>query len=526
MKLLDRAQDEVESVVEHQPSSRLRLIKNALANLIRGGASGLAAIILPPFLVHHMPRASYSVWVLILQLSAYVGLLDFGIQTAVGRFVAHTTELNQIDQRNRIVSSAAGMLTVSALVAAVGIAAASWQFPHLFRDMPAALEHSAKFALLIVGISTAAALPASALMGVFVGFERYEVPAAVSAIGKLVNAFVLIALVRHTSSLMTLAWGTAAVNAVTMVVQWFLFRTAASHVELRTRWISRSASKEIIDYCVSLTIWSVIMLMISGLDTVIVGIVDFRRVAPYTLAVSLLTFVMGLQNALFSVMVPRAAVLGARGDAEALGSLLLKSSRYGMLLLLLTGLPLIVFGKQILNMWVGPAFAGETLWILQVLVFANIVRLSSLPYSLILIGTGQQKLVTISPAMEGLTNLIVSIIAGYRYGAVGVAFGTLVGAVVGILANLIYNMPRTSAIRIVRKQFLNESLLRPILSFAPIWAVVLPVGFSSNLPTAALLELAIPMAFATLALLWRYGLIGSERASILAQFHKQPARIV
>lgn len=521
MKPLDRTALDNNSSPVKQPSSHLRLIKNALANLVRGGASGLAAVILPPFLVHHLPRASYSIWVLILQLSAYVGLLDFGIQTAVGRFVAHTSELNQLEQRNRIVSSAVGMLAVSALIASVGVGLASWQLPHLFRDMPLYLQHSAKLALLIVGVSTALALPASALMGVFVGFERYEVPAAVAAVNKLLTAFLLIYIVRHTSSLITMAWIVALVNAGTMFLQGVLFHIAAATVQLGSRWISKSAIREIVSYCVSLTIWSIMMLMISGLDTVIVGVLDFRRVAPYALAASLLTFVMGLQNALFSVMIPRAAILGARGDSDSLGKLLLKSSRYGMLLLLLTGLPLIVFGKQILTIWVGPAFAGETLLILQVLVIGNIVRLSALPYSLLLIGTGQQKLVTVGPIMEGISNLTVSLWAGYHFGAIGVALGTLVGAIVGVTAHIVYNMPRTSAIHIVRKQYLSEGLMRPVLSFMPIWGILLPLVLSSRFSTSILLEVSLPIVLVTFALLWRYGLVGTERASILFQLHRQ-----
>ncbi len=526
MKPLHSVGDTIEKVSDNQASSHFRLVKNAVANLVRGGAAGLAAIILPPFLVHHLPRASYSVWVLILQLSAYVGLLDFGIQTAVGRFVAHTTELNQLDQRNRIVSSAVGMLIGSAAAACFGIMLAAWQLPHLFHDMPVELQNSARTALLIVGISTALSLPASALMGAFVGFERYEVPAAVAACNKLFSAFLLIFTVRYTSSLVAMAWVFGFVNFVTMILQIGLFRIAVSTVQLGIRWLSKSASKEIIDYCVSLTIWSVIMLLISGLDTVIVGVLDFRRVAPYTLAVSLLTFVMGIQNAVFSVMIPRAAILGARGDSNSLGRLLLKSSRYGMLLLLLTGLPLIIFGRQILTIWVGQVFAGETLLILQVLIVANIVRLSSLPYSLLLIGTGQQKLVTVSPIIEGISNLAVSITCGYIFGAVGVAFGTLVGAIFGVLANVIYNIPRTTAIQIARKQYLSEGLLRPLLSLAPIWAVLLPIALISKISNIVLLEITLPLLVVTSAMLWQYGLIGNERASILAQLHRHAPGII
>ena len=58
-----------------------------------------------------MSGSAYSVWVLVIQLSAYVGLLDFGIQTAVGRFVAHATELKDEEQRDQFVNSSIAILS-------------------------------------------------------------------------------------------------------------------------------------------------------------------------------------------------------------------------------------------------------------------------------------------------------------------------------------------------------------------------------------------------------------------------------
>ena len=63
------------------------LLKNAMANVVRGSAAALVAILLPPFLTRLMSSEAYGAWSLVLQLSAFVGYLDFGIQTAIGRFV-------------------------------------------------------------------------------------------------------------------------------------------------------------------------------------------------------------------------------------------------------------------------------------------------------------------------------------------------------------------------------------------------------------------------------------------------------
>ena len=81
------------------------LLKNAVVNVVRGGAAAIVAIVLPPFLTRLMSPDSFGVWSLVLQLSAYIGYLDFGIQTAVGRFVAHANEKGDAGHRDRIVST-------------------------------------------------------------------------------------------------------------------------------------------------------------------------------------------------------------------------------------------------------------------------------------------------------------------------------------------------------------------------------------------------------------------------------------
>ena len=89
------------------------LLKNAAANVIRGGAASVVAIALPPFLARLMSADSYGAWSLVLQLSAYVGYLDFGIQTAVGRFVAHANEKGDAAHRDRLVSTAFAALATA-----------------------------------------------------------------------------------------------------------------------------------------------------------------------------------------------------------------------------------------------------------------------------------------------------------------------------------------------------------------------------------------------------------------------------
>ena len=91
----------------------------------------------------------------------------------------------------------------------------------------------------------------------------------------------------------------------------------------------------------------------------------------------------------------------------------------GCLVAPVEGLPLIIFAGPIIRVWIGAQFQQEGGVLLAILVIANVVRLAGVPYVTILVGTGQQRLVIVSPVLEGVSNLVASIFLGMRYGALG-----------------------------------------------------------------------------------------------------------
>jgi len=495
---------------------KLVLLKNAAANVVRGGAAAFVAVFLPPFLTRLMPSDAFGAWSLVLQLSAFVGYLDFGIQTAVGRFVAHSNEKCDAELRDRIVSTSFAALTAAGALAIGASAGIVALLPHIFRQMPAVLIGDVRVAFLLVAVSLAVGLPASVFNGIFVGLQRNEVPAAVVGASRIVGAICLILVVRQGGTLVAMGTTVATVNLATYGVQYWLYRRLGGSTRLSRKLVSITTGRELSSYCLSLTVWSFATLLVLGLDVTLVGFFDFRSVAYYAVAATVITFILGLQNAIFGALLPVAAVLDARGNTSELGAILVSTTRYGMFLLLASGVPLLLAAGPVLSAWVGPEYAIHASVILRVLVIANIIRLSAVPYANLLVGTGQQRLVTISPLVEGFSNLVVSVILGALWGAVGVAVGTVVGSAVGILCNFLYNMPRSSRIAATRFDYLVNGYLRPLVCVSPFFLVyVLREGFSV---LAAVTETRFMLLALMVSLvgIWTVGLVADERRRIRA----------
>lgn len=430
----------------------------------------MVALLLPPVLVRHMAPSSYAVWVLALQAAAYLGYLDFGLQTAVGRYIAFANEKKDANLRDATFSTALAGLSIAAVLGLLVVTAIAVAAHRIFPAVPPDLLLPMRVTMLIVGFSVALGLPASAWNGIFVGLQRYEIPAFTVGTGKLLSAAGLIFAALTGKSLVLMAIIAGAANLYSYILQFVMQRRMAPDIRFRKELITRPIIKELFGYCFSLTIWSFSMLLVNGFDLILVGRFQFNAVIPYAVSATLITFLAGAQIAIFSVIMPHAAELHAQENSEALGKLLIRTTKLGVHLLLLTGLPLIVFATLIIKLWIGPQFAQAGGQILVILVIANMVRLTGTPYASILVGTGQQRLVIVGPLMEGFSNLVASVLLGWKYGAIGVAWGTFIGAVTGMLAHALYNIPRTrNYICVSKRTYIKGGILLPAVCGLPVF---------------------------------------------------------
>jgi O-antigen/teichoic acid export membrane protein len=498
--------------------SSLKLVKNAFANLCRGGSSALVALVLPPFLTKILPADSYGTWLLVLQLCTYVGFLDFGIQTAVGRYVAYYNELGNIEKRNSVVSTSFAILGVLGVVAVVGIAILSWQLPYLFKGMPNALQGKAQMALLIVGGSLALSLPCNVFGGVFVGIQRYDVPAWIVGSNKFLGGLftVLVAYFSHDIVAMSLVIATT--NVLSGFWHYFACQKIAHDVKISVNRVSRVVASEVFSYCFSLSIWAIAMLLISGLDTAIIGYFDYSSVVYYSLAASLTLFMVGIQNSILAGVMPHAAEIAARQEKESLGALLVSTTRYAVVIMLFTSLPLVLASKWLLTLWVGDLYASKTTLLLQLLVVGSFVRQIGAPYSSISVAVGEQKQIILSPLVEGLVNLIISMVAAYFIGSVGVAIGTVCGGVASVLMHFLYNLPRSNMIVLKDKLVLIQAVIKPLRSVLPALIFLGIQGHLQFLESVVLFLLSTSLSF---TILWRDGLLSSEKNRVYAKLKEK-----
>ncbi len=499
--------------------SNLRMVENTFANLCRGGAVALTVIVLPPFLARTLSKDAYTTWLLILQLSTYVNLLDLGVQTIIGQSVAHYNELGDPKQRNSIISSSIAILSGSAVVALVGISLIAAQLVNIFKDMPIALQQDARLALLLVGGSLALSLPFSVFGAVFLGLYRNDIPAWIIGIGKIFGGILVVLIASSTHNIVMMAVAVGLVNLGTGLWQLIAYsRIMESSYQLSRKLVSRKSLIEIRDSCLALSVSTFGVLIVSGLDTIIIGFFDYKSIAYYALAATLTNFVFGISSAMLNTIVPVASSIGAKNDPAKLGELLISTTKYSVILIIAINLPLLLLSRSVITLWVGANYADQTSYLFELLITANFIRQIGSPYFMIAIGCGEHKKIILSPLIEAFTNLFFSVLLTMSIGASGVAIGTIIGGLASVAMHFLYNLPRTTKILVTNKLDLALTIIKPIV------LVAIPLISLSILVNGQILPISIWISILGIVvgwgILWKYGLNQQDRSMLISALER------
>ena len=443
------------------------LFRNSAANVARLGFTSLVAILLPAYLTHRLPVEIYGAWVLILQLGAYVGYLDFGVQTAVSKYIAEYEAQDDLAGCSRCASVGLAIMAGASVAGVWLTLGLAWAVPLLFRKMPADLYSDVRISIVFVGTSLSINLIASVFSAIFLGLQRYQVPMITTVVGKLFYGIAIVWAVYFHTSLAVMWAAVAGANLLSALLQVIAWKQLASHVRVTLAAVDRGMLRQMLGYCAVLTVWSVCMLFIGGIDLTIVGHYDFKQVAFYSIATAPTTFILMLVGAVLGPLLPASSALSTERTPQQMGDILLRTTRYGTVILLASGLPMLVAGYWILRLWVGTNYAEHSVQFLRVLLLANIVRHLCAPYATMVVATAKQRVATAAAVTEAAVNLVASIWLAKHYGAMGVAAGTLVGSCAGIMMHFSVSMHYTRNIAVARLRLFVSGIVRPAIMAIP-----------------------------------------------------------
>ena len=366
-----------------------------------------------------------------LQIAAYASFLDFGLQATVARSVAQALELEQEDRARKLFGTAFALLSAAALVAVL-IVSILLAFAHrFFGGIPPELLREFRIAAAVMALGAAFQLPFSAFSGVLIGMQRNDLPAVAIGGSRLLGAAAAVIAAHYTHSLVLLAFCIVVPNILGGFMQQALVSKLLPGSRVTRSLMDRNLAGELVRYCIGLTVWSFSMLLISGLDVAIVGHFDFVSVGAYAIAATVTSIQASANSSIMNTFLAPFAAMHAQQNFGQVRHIVVRATRIGTWFNLFILAATAAFGIPLLHLWVG-GYATRTYPFLLTLMLSQTIRLCWTSYAVALTATNHQNEAILPALVEGVANLGVSLWAVTRFGALGVAWGSVLGAAVSI----------------------------------------------------------------------------------------------
>jgi O-antigen/teichoic acid export membrane protein len=442
---------------------KLRVLKNAVSSWAGLSVNVAVGFFLSPFILHHLGDEAFGLWVLIFSLTGYYGLFDFGVRSSLVRYVSKFQATGDRDQLARLVNTTLFSYTCLGVALMVPTVLGSFYVDRLFHIPPAFLK-DARILFFMVGTSLAFGFPLGVSGGILEGLQSFYVLSWTNIVTTLLRAVLIVVALHRGMGLLAVAFIT-----VTLPLIASGWRVAIAHrlLPIRYRWssVDRHALKEVANYS-SVTF----MIMVAGrlrfrTDAVIIGtFLSASAITYFSISARLVDYATEVVSSLAQVFTPMSSHFHSTGDYGQLRKIFLRGNRACALIMFPICISLVLMGKSVIEAWVGPRYVSSYTVLLILLIPSTIYNAQSTS-NRILFGMSLHKPLAIVVLLEGIANVILSIVLIRPLGIVGDAIGTAVP----LLCTAFFFLPRhlCRRLEVPIRTFLWEVYFFPALFCIP-----------------------------------------------------------
>src|SRR3954468_1844788 len=473
-------------------SLKTQTIKNVTSSWMSLLVNGILGFFLAPFIIHHLGDDAYGLWILIYSITGSYGLFDLGIRSSVVRYVSKFHAVGDREELSRLISTTLFVYSIVGLIATLVTVSGAIYLDRVFRIPPGFL-HTARLLFLMVGLSLAVDFPLGIGGGVLDALQKFYLANITRLASSVLRAILIVAALSRGKGLITLGLITVVLPLIASSVR-VLMAIRALPVPIGARYINRNTLRQMAGYSSATLIIMVAARLRFRTDAIVIGaFLSAAAITMFSIGSKLVTFATDIVVSLAEVFTPMASQFEARKELQALQRMFVLGSRAcGMVMFPCTAI-LVVLGKSVIRVWVGERYVAEAYPVLLILLLATTLWTSQATSGRVLMGTGRHRTMALVVLIEGIANLVLSIVLVRPYGIVGDALGTAIPLAI----TSIFFLPQylCSTLKLPVLQFLRQAYLAPLLCSFPL---ALTLGLlDSVFPIPSYPTLVLEMAIGT-----------------------------
>jgi len=281
-----------------------KFLINVFSNWTVFIVSAVIAFIVSPMMVHNLGTSAYGVWVLIISLTSYFTVLDFGFNTAIVKYISEHTALKKYQKASEVYTAA---IVLFSLIA-VGIILFASVFAYFLKDLMEIEEFARSYLYAVfftISLDLALKLVCGTNSATLVGMQNYFALNVIGITVLLIRATITVYLLQNGFSLLSLALLQLAMGLLAISAEFTLVRKRYSFLKFQPSILTKETYSSLVGYTVYSFMISIGMKALDVTDSIIIGaMLKIDQVTYYAIPQMILDNVRSLIWAAISVLIP------------------------------------------------------------------------------------------------------------------------------------------------------------------------------------------------------------------------------
>ena len=414
-----------------------KFAKNSILNFLGAATPAIANLFSVPVLVKSLGEANYGLLTLVLALIGYFSLLDINVTQGSTRFIAEYDSLNQTKKTNEVISFGLLIYLVIGLVGMIAIYTTAPLLVVYVFDISVENRQIAQDTLKIAAIAFFFTQLQSYLVSIPQAMQRWDLSATVEAIFGSFAPIISMMVALYTYNIKDVVAARLILSVFNVAILIIII------IKIRPNFSISKTSKSIRSRILMFSAFSYLSTIASVThayaDRMILGmLLGLSEITLYSIPTSLVNRLFGMTFRLGSIIYPATSELASQGNQEKIKHIYLLASRYLTAINSFLALLIIIYGQDILKLWIGEQFVEKGYPIMVITTLAMLIEtLTNLP-SLVNNAIAHPKTTGYFTLLRALLGIAALIVGTYKYGIVGTALGHLIASSFLVIIFIVY----------------------------------------------------------------------------------------
>lgn len=461
-----------------------RVSMNAASSVIVMSLDMLISFFLLAFILSKITKETYGIWVIVGGVFAYSTMMQLGLRAAIDYYVPIHIAKNDQKGIDVLISTSLAFYRIISLIVVLASAILVIYFPSWF-NIEAQDIGVSRLLVGLVGLYFTLAIPLAVYEGVLSGLQRYVLISGVRLVCRLSRAVFIISLLLLGCGILGLAISHVVSRLAEAFIMMPLARKHLPRLNISYKLASLRCFRGIVSYGIHALLWEVSSFIRDRASFVIIGVVLTTTAATlYSIPVMIILAISTLVQSFSLVTKPAASALMAEKNVDKIKEIMIRGSRYIFALILpITGF-ILLFGKSIILLWLGPDFTVVS-GILNVLLISHVFLLGQSVVANVMIGIGQHRFMAYLAMILSFLSILLMVffVLVIQNNLWGIALGTALPIV--LLSFIILPIYICKIFELKFWKYWYALLIRPLLILGPFFLVLVLVKEIVN-PTSFL----------------------------------------